>query len=204
MAGNPQNAALWTDADVYIADNINAKIPADETEPFGDEWELVGLLDGEDGFTTTREYGEDESHFAWGSILVRKSRGQFELTKGFSALEDNPATRKLIWPGSKPGKIIVPKPSPIKMAFETREGDKVHRLITSLYAEVDLDGDVVENENELTKYELIATIFPTGDGELFIEQPKNHWDGEDDSDDGNDGGNDGGSGRMTSGYQSNY
>lgn len=180
MAGNPKNATLWKEADVYIAESLDTKNPESEKEEFGSGWGLVGLLDGEDGFTDSRDQDKDD-HFAWGGILVRTSRGNFKLTRTWSALEDNPRTRRLIWPGSKPGKLVVPKPEKIKMAFETREDGKVRRLITALYAENDLEGDVTESESELTKYEIETTIFPDGDGTLFIEQPTDYI--EDDEDD---------------------
>lgn len=168
MAGNPANASLWAEADVYVAP-LGTAIPSDVTTPFAAAWGLVGLLDGDDGIVTTREE-EKNDHYAWGGILVRTSRKNFKLTKKFSALEDNETTRGIIWPGSPAGQIIVPKVTPVLVAFETREGDKVHRLITARHAEIDVDGDITENESDLTKYELLATIFPTAAGVLFTEQ----------------------------------
>lgn len=168
---NPDNASLWAEADVYIADSLNADTP-EEGEPFPASWDIVGLLDGEDGFQQEREEDEND-HFAWGGVLVRTSRSGFKLTEAFSALEDNPRTRSLIWPGSPPGRIIVPRPVPVKMAFETREGTRTHRLITERYAIVTVNGTITRNETELTKYELLATIYPTADGGLFIEQGAN-------------------------------
>jgi len=64
----------------------------------------------------------------------------------------------------------VPRPERIKLAFETREGDIVKRLITAQYAEVDVDGDITENETDLTAYPLVATIFPTSGKVLFLRQ----------------------------------
>lgn len=188
MAGNPDNASLWVEADVYVNPDLDGAIPASVDEEFDPTWGLVGLLNGDDGFVTSRS--EDKSdHFAWGGILVRTSRKNFKLTRKFSALEDNKVTRELIWPGSPAGKLIVPRPQPVLLGFETRESGKKHRLITARYAIVDLDGDVTENESDLTKYELLSTIYPTGEGELFIEQSS-----DDDTDDGDGGGDDGGSG----------
>lgn len=167
--GDPEKASLWADADVYVTDDLEADVPEDIDDPFPAAWGLVGLLSGEDGFTETREE-EKNDHFAWGGILVRTSRRNFKLAKRFVALEDNATTRGLIWPGSTSSELIVPRPRPVKLAFETREGDRVRRLITKRYAEVDLDGDVVDGEQDLTKYELLATIFPTAGGVLFEEQ----------------------------------
>jgi hypothetical protein len=172
MSGDPTNARLWTDADVYIALSLTEADPADVNTAFGGGWDLVGLLDGDDGFTEARDEDVND-HFAWGGILVRTSRAHFKLTKTFSALEDNDTTFALRWPGStRGGDIIVPRPAQVKIAFETRDGDVIHRLISANYAEVTLNADVTENEPDLAKLEFLATIFPTGDDPavLFVEQ----------------------------------
>lgn len=168
MAGDTANAALWSEADVYVAP-VGTAPPASGTAEWAAEWELVGLLNGDDGFTTTRDEDKNDL-YAWGGILVRTSRKNFKLTKKFSALEDNDVTRDLVWPNSPAGTIIVPRPKDVLLGFETREGTKVHRLITINRAQVDVDGDIVENESDLTKYELVATIFPNAAGELLTEQ----------------------------------
>lgn len=168
MSGDPTKASLWADADVYVGP-LEAPNPADYDAPFAAAWGLVGLLDGEAGFTHARS--EDTSDFfAWGGVLVRTSRRNFKQTVGFTALEDNDTTRSLIWPGSTATALFVPRPVPVKLALEKREGRRVHRLITALEARVSLDGDVTESESDLTKYELLSTIYPTGDGQLWVVQ----------------------------------
>lgn len=169
MSGDPTKANLWTDADVYVSWNLSAALPANADTPFGPDWHLVGLLDGDEGFPETRDEDTDDK-FAWGGILVRTSRQHFKLTKSFTCLEDNETTRKLVWPGSTETKIKVPRPEQVKVAFETREGEKVRRLATSLYAECALDGDHGENETDLESATIAATIFPTSDGDLFDRQ----------------------------------
>lgn len=168
MAGTPANATIWPEADVYVGPTT-AVTPATVSTDFSGDWDLVGLLDGEQGFVQSREEDVND-HYAWGGILVRTSRSNFKLTVAFTALEDNDVTRELIWPGSDPGEIIVPRPARIKVAFETREDDVVRRLIAAHEAEVSVDGDITDNETDLTRYTLIATIFPDGDGVLFTEQ----------------------------------
>lgn len=169
MSGDPTKANLWTDADVYVSTNLSAAIPADANTPFGVDWSLVGLLDGDDGFPETRD--EDTSDlFAWGGILVRTSRQHFKLTKSFTALEDNDTTFGLIWPGSTADMIKVPRPARVLVGFETRDGDKTRRLITAQYADVALDGDHGENETDLESATLACTIFPTASGDLFHRQ----------------------------------
>lgn len=167
MAGDPEKAFLWGDADVYIAP-LTATNPADADTPFAASWLLAGLLDGDAGFSESRSW-DKKDHFAWGNILVRTSRRNFKLEKKFTVLEDNEVTRQMIWPGSTDSQLIVPKPVPIKMAFETRDGDQVKRVITRRYAEVDA-GDIAENESDLTKVELTASIFTAPGGILFDRQ----------------------------------
>lgn len=169
MSGDPTKANLWTDADVYVSTNLSATLPADAHTPFGVDWKLVGLLDGDEGFPESRDEDTDDK-FAWGGILVRTSRQHFKLTKSFTALEDNETTYSLLWPGSSPTQIIVPRPARVKIAFETREGDKIRRLGSALYAEVSLDGDHGENESDLESMTFAATIFPTSGGVLFNRQ----------------------------------
>lgn len=168
MAGDPNNAALWTDADVYVGP-MTAANPATIDDPFPAEWGLVGLLDGDDGFPESRDEDTDDK-YAWGGILVRTSRSHFKLTKSFSALEDNATTRGLIWPGSTDTEIIVPVPGEVKVAFEVRDGGKIKRLITRNHAIVSVDGDVDENETDLTKVTLAAVIYPDGNKVLFDRQ----------------------------------
>ena len=169
MAGDPTKANLWTEADVYVSFDLSAPMPTDINAPFGPQWQLVGLLDGDEGFPEGREEDTDDK-FAWGGILVKTSRNHFKLTKSFTALEDNATVRRLVWPGSTATKIKVPKPERCKIAFETREGDKKRRLISSQYAECALDGDRGENETDLEAATIAATIFPTSDGDLFDRQ----------------------------------
>ncbi|NDZ63559.1 Ig-like domain-containing protein [Streptomyces cyaneofuscatus] len=169
MAGDPTKANLWTDADVYVSFDLSATLPADANTPFGPQWQLVGLLDGDEGFPENREEDTDDK-FAWGGILVKTSRNHFKLTKSFTALEDNATVRRLVWPGSTETKIKVPVPEKCKVAFETREGEKVRRLATSLYAECSLDGDHGENETDLESATIVATIYPNASKELFDRQ----------------------------------
>lgn len=168
MAGDPANATIWPDADVYTGPTT-ALDPADVDTPFPGTWDLVGLLDGEQGFVQARN--EDVTdHYAWGGLIVRTSRKNFKQTVAFTALEDNDVTRDLVWPNSSAGELVVPRPQRIKIAFEMREGDVVKRLISKYEAEVTVDGEITDNEADLTKYTLLATIFPDSSGVLFVEQ----------------------------------
>lgn len=168
MSGDTDNASLWTDADVYVA-ALGVATPATIDDAFPAHWQLVGLLDGDDGFSEGRSWDKSDK-FAWGDILVRTARRNFKLTKKFTALERNAATEELMWPGSTVGTLVVPRPDRIQIGFETREGEIKRRLICAYQAEVDLDGDIDDKEGDLTKYKFIATIYPDSDGNLWTAQ----------------------------------
>lgn len=170
MSGDADNAHLWADADVYVSFDLEADIPTDETTDFGADWDLVGLLNGDDGFTEARN--EDVTdHYAWGGILFKTGRRNFKLTKSFTAYEDNETTHRLRWPGSVGANLKVPRPESVLVAFETREGDVVHRVISKYRAEITLSGDIKEDEANPAALPFVATIFPDTDGVLWIEQP---------------------------------
>ena len=174
MSGSPSNARLWADADVYVAflADGSAANPANIDAVFGSNWDLVGLLDGEDGFTDTRN--EDVTDlYAWGGILIRTSRRNFKWTRTFTAKEKNAVTDRLMWPGSSEAQIVVPSGNRIervKVGFETRDGDNTYRLITHYEAEITVNGDVNENETDIAQVSFLVTVFPDDDGVLFDRQ----------------------------------
>lgn len=170
MPADPSLAMLWQDADVYVTFDLAAAVPATEATVFAAGWNLVGLLNGDDGFVTSRSESVNDI-FAWGGILVRTTRKQFKLTKSFTALESNETTNRLCWPSSAAGVISIPKVEHVKIAFETRDGDAIRRVISSNYAEVTVDGDIVEKETDIASVKFIATIYPNAAGELFVVQP---------------------------------
>lgn len=172
MSGEPDNASIWNDADVYIGDT-NAVLPADIDTPFDGTWDLVGLLDGDAGFEEDRSW-DSSDFFAWGNLLIRTSRKNFVLTRKFTALEDNAVTTGLVWPGSVSGSRAVPRANHrFKAAFETTDDgvNKKKRVITRKHAEVEDVGTIKDSESDLTKLEITVKIYPDADGILFDVQP---------------------------------
>lgn len=169
MAGSPENASLWADADVYVSPTPFTATSTDDDLPVGG---LVGLLSGDAGFGNTREM-ESNDFYAWGGILVRTSNRNIKVMKSFTLLEDNANTRSIVWPGSSATELRVPRPSRMYLAFELREGGRVRRQITRRPAQVMVDGDFSESEGDLTQYPISATIYPDGNGVLFDVQDSN-------------------------------
>lgn len=170
MSGDPTNAALWTGADVLVAP-LGSAVPATISDPFDGDWDQVGLLDGDAGFQHTRSQDKSD-FFAWGQVLVRTSRKNFKLQVGMTLLEYNDVTKDIIWPGSTADALVVPVPEPMLMALQLTEGDRTRRLISAYQVEFDADS-FTENESGLSNFPVMATVFPNGDGELWVPQDTN-------------------------------
>lgn len=169
MSGNPDNASIWGDADVYVGD-VDATTPANIDTEFNGEWDIVGLLDGDAGFEESRSL-DSADFFAWGGLLVRTARRNFKLQRKFVCLEENAVTLGLVWPGSGPGERVVPRRNRIKLGFETIDGETRKRAVTRRFAEVAEVGTIKDSESELTKLEITVDIYPDADGVLFDVQP---------------------------------
>lgn len=174
MAGDPTNAALWQNADVYIAVSGTAG-PVDVSTAWGAGWEAAGLLDGDEGFSEKRD-DESNEFYAWGGILVKKTKSKHKRTIKFTALEDNDVVYGLINPGSErstatgitTSTVKVPQNVDFAIGFETRDGDKVKRR-SVLRATVEEVGEIKESEGSLTAYEITVVIYPEADGTLYTE-----------------------------------
>lgn len=171
MAGDAKNTALWQGADVYIAPEDTAG-PTDLTTAWAADWKAAGLLDGEEGFTESRD-GDSSEHYAWGGILFKRTSSKHKRTIKFVALEDNDVIFKLVNPGStrtttagvRTGVIKVPERYRFSIGFELREGDRVKRRYG--VAEVEEIGEIKESESEPSVYEITVVIFPEADGTLY-------------------------------------
>lgn len=174
MAGDATNAALWQNADVYIA-AANTAGPSNVTSAWASAWSAVGLLDGEAGFAEAREEESNEI-YAWGGLLVKKTKSKHKRTIKFVALENNTTVFGLINPGSTrsttsgvtSSTVKVPSLAEFAIGFETKDGSTTKRR-TIKRAVVESVGEVVETESGLTVYEITVAIYPETDGTLYTE-----------------------------------
>ncbi|RLK22641.1 hypothetical protein DER29_0479 [Micromonospora sp. M71_S20] len=172
--GDPTKVNLWSGADVFIAE-VGTADPSDLVTPWAVDWDPVGILDGEEGFTWERE--EDSSEFfGWGGILVKKTRSKHKRTVTFVAMEDNPVVFELVNPGSTQtvaggittSKVKVPQTREFAIGFELREGTKVRRRMVKR-ATAEVTGEVKESETEPTVYTITVTLYPEADATLYTE-----------------------------------
>jgi len=167
MAGDPGNATVWANADVFIGDLASVN-PADGVD-FGADWDAVGLLSGDDGFSESMA-NDSNDFFAWGGILIATTRTNFKLTRQFTAYEDNETVMDLVYPGSDltfdgdggyTGALGVPDlTAKFKIGFRTQTGDQVKTVISRRYAQVEERGDSQESETSLAMRQLTVSIYP--------------------------------------------
>lgn len=150
MAGDPDNASMWDDADVFVSFDLEADVPATVDDDFSGDWVLVGLLDGAAGFAETVDEPRTTGR-AWGAGVIKTNYKGAEVTRKFTALEDNETTERLARPNLRE-KVLI--------AFETREADKVTRHIARKPANVRRAGDSTANEDNLAMIPFQADIFP--------------------------------------------
>lgn len=175
MAGNTNNTAIWSGADVYIG-KPGAEGPDDVTTPWGADWDVAGLLDGEAGFVEAREE-ETGEHYAWGGILHKTTRSQHKRTITFTALEDNDVVFQLVNPGSERvaedgvirSTVKIPTDRQFAIGLETRTADGRVKRRWARVAAVQEIGEITESETEPTVYEITAVIFPENDQTLWHE-----------------------------------
>ncbi|HEY9314635.1 hypothetical protein [Williamsia sp.] len=178
MAGNPDNAILFSEADVYIlrrnklgaGQTVADFMPESSTDPFSEEWDLVGLLNGDDGFGEEREWDETD-HSAWGYGVIKVGSRNFAMTRSFTALEpENDTNSYLYSPGDTSTHVRVAQPAEEYIAFETRGDDgKTRRLVTTRPARITAPSKT-QNEADLASLEFSARIFPNSNKELFLKQ----------------------------------
>lgn len=177
MAGNPANVAsrVFAEADVLLYPNPTlptADIPTAVTDPFvttTGKWEFLGLLVGDAGIESSREWDETDIP-AWGYGVIIVASKDFNHTTTISALEDNPTVDKVLWPGSTATSIIVPQPLLSFFAIEKRTADlKVNRLVSKMRGRFWCQ-NVNDNEGDAQPREINVRVFPNSAKELYAAQ----------------------------------
>lgn len=174
MSGTASNATLWQNADVYIA-AANTAGPTTVYAPWPVAWTAVGLLDGDAGFAEGRSDDSNEI-YAWGGLLVKKTKTHHKRTIKFTCLERNATTFGLLNPSSTratasgltSSTVKVPTLTEFAVAFESRDGSTTKRRFIKR-AVVEEVGEVTESEAGLTVYEITVAILPETDGTLYTE-----------------------------------
>lgn len=176
MAGNPDNVKIYTEADVLLwmgsVAPTSADLPASITDPFvttTGKWGYLGLLVGDAGIDTQREWDEKDIP-AWGYGTIIVASKDFKLTRKVSVLEENPVTQRILWPGSTESDTVVPDPLNEYVAFEKRTAKgEIRREISKRPARLWVP-NVKDAEGDATPREVECRIFPDSARKLFALQ----------------------------------
>ena len=119
----PDRAEVWVahKADVTDITTMYPTTPTDDLAALG--WEEVGLVDSEGGIPLNPEI-EVREYDAFGYPRFRVKLRKGKLDTGFTILEDNSVTRRIVMPGSAPNKIGIPKDVQIYVLYRAVDEDR--------------------------------------------------------------------------------
>ncbi|ORA23401.1 hypothetical protein [Mycobacterium aquaticum] len=165
----PDKAEVWLKLAADVAD-INTMIPATpdaDLEVLG--WLFSGLLDDKKGIPLNPSI-EKKEYDGFGHPLFRVKLKKGKLETGFTVLEDNAVTRKVVLPGSAPNKIGAPKNVQIYVLYrvvdeDTLQGKRVWVQLTPAPVETKSHGGFIEGE--LSFAELTVHHTQDANGDVF-------------------------------------
>lgn len=182
MAGDPTNAPVWAEADVFLGSTA-APIPTHPADyalnatsggSGTTNWDFVGLLDDNNPFDAGGETIDKTDHSAFGyGVYATTYKNQKEVVT-FTALETTLITLGLLYDvtgvtdtaGVLEGTLKRRDPSrQFRIAFEARGGTDMERRTSKNYAYID-DISRAMTDGKKT-YTVTAVIVPTDSSELF-------------------------------------
>lgn len=182
MAGDPTNAPVWAEADVFLGSTA-APIPvhpaayalnATSGGSGTTNWDFVGLLDDDNPFDAGAETIDKTDHSAFGYGVYATTYKNQKETVTFTALETTLITLGLLYDVSDltdVGGVIegnLARRDPTKhyrIGFEARSGATMERRTSINYAYID---DIARNmTNGKKTYTVTAVIVPNDSNELF-------------------------------------
>lgn len=172
MAENPDLTLIPDEAEVWLAlksdvDDIATMIPAavtDDLEGLG--WGFTGLIDADKGIPLDPTI-EIKEYDAFGRPRFRVKAKKGKLNTGFTALETNAITKKVVLPGSAPNKIGAPKDVQVYVLYRFVDEDRttIWVSLTPGLAELKAHGGIVDGELSWADITLHHTT--DADGDVF-------------------------------------
>lgn len=170
MPENPDLTLIPDEAEVWLllksdVDAIADKIPTAVTEDLTAlGWGFSGLIDAEKGIPLDPSI-EIKEYDAFGRPRFRVKAKKGKLNTGFTALEMNDVTRKVVLPGSGPGKIGAPKDVQIYVLYRFVDEDRstIWVSLTPGLAELSSHGGIIDGELSWAEITVHHTTDAAGD-----------------------------------------
>lgn len=173
---NPDASHIWDEAEVWIqskaavtaAGGIDAVKPSSVDEDFAAlGWGYVGLIDAKKGIPVDPS-GELKKFDGFGYTSYRQKFSKGEVATGFTCLEDNAVTQKIVLPGSTADKIGVPKDLQFYVLYRTVDEGFTDEVLVSLRpATLELKSHSGKVEGEQEMYEFTAHHSPDQNKDVF-------------------------------------
>lgn len=163
----PDKAEVW----LLLAEdvtNIAAKIPETPDEDLVDlGWGFSGLIDDEKGIPLDPSI-EVSEYNAFGHPGFRIKLKKGKLKSGFTALETNSVTKKIVLPGSAPNKIGAPKNVQVYVLYrfvdeDVAGGSRVWVTLRPAPVELKAHGGIVEGKLSFAEMVVHHTTDAAGD-----------------------------------------
>lgn len=162
----PDKAEVWLALKSDVAD-IDAMIPAstdDDLLELG--WEFGGYIDADKGISISPSI-EVKEYDAFGHPKFRVKLKNGKLLTGFTLLETNATTKKIVLPGSAPNRIGAPKDVQIYVLYKYIDEDRVTIWSQLTPAPVEQSGDSGITDGGLRWFEMTVHHTTNADGDVF-------------------------------------
>lgn len=143
----PDKAEVWIALKEDVAD-IDAMIPTAADSDLGAlGWEFSGLIDDKKGIPLDPSL-EVKEYDAFGHPNFRTKGRKGKVKSGFTALEYNAVTRKVVLPGSTPDKLGIPADVQIYVLYRFVDEDitRVWCALRPALAELKSHGGIIDGE----------------------------------------------------------
>ncbi len=181
MPENPEATLIPDKAEVWLAlksnvSNISTMIPATADANLAAlGWEFSGLIDDKKGIPLNPS-GEVKQYDAFGRPAFRMKLRKGKLASGFTALEFNDVTRKIVLPGSASNKIGVPRDVQIYVLYrfvdeDVPGGSRVWVSLCPALAELKSHGGIVDGELSYAEIVVHHTADAAGDALQVVGFP---------------------------------
>ena len=168
--GTPANAEVWAKGGVFVSFEDEPALPNTASDPFGADWDYVGVLSGTAGIAESATQTVTK-HSGWGHGTIAETEKDHDVTISFTAREWNDTVKALAYPGGTDGGVLKYGPAvPCWVAYELNSGSKVKRFISRRPCQVRRNGDTVRNEDNLEETPFQVTILPDEDGHWTLQE----------------------------------
>lgn len=170
MAVNASNTVIPDEAEVWLklaedVDDITTMIPANVGDDLvGLGWEFTGYIDADKGIPLDPTI-EVKEYDAFGHPKFRVKLKKGKLNTGFTALETNATTKKIVLPGSASNRIGAPKDVQVFVLYKFVDEDRttIWVQLTKAPAELKGHGGIIDGELSWADITIHHTTNATGD-----------------------------------------